>query len=472
MKKLLLVILFSYLFPHMLSADQLERKIRDFSKWLNLNGYDQYLDKTGDPLDMVLDRSLCTSEAYWDECVGADGKLIPTKDRKVTLIYPTNLKLKLNKKKNNLASQANPNRDTLIYYLWNYTFRKTDNYEIKPSKKPYEFEFNLIDDQFIKKQMKTKGILSYLYFQDGQILIDEISPKERFGEFIDNDTPFYSMSMGKSITSYILGHAICGGYIDGVDARINDWPPIENTLYHNQKLIDFLNMSTGDQKYIDEYIKNDGTFLGDPHFNYEDNSINISTKHLLKGSVKSKSKYYYNGFMTQIITNYTKYKTGDDYKKLLNEIFVDKVKIKYSIFPTFSNSDEPEENGILHPNLRVSRYDWLRIAKAMMDDYQNDTCVGKYLKEIHKRRVPKNLNKKHMSEPHYNRTKSYGGQFHMDYPGLKDKVVFGMGGFGGNAILIDVENSRIVVLNSLHYNRERFKYSHTKLLLDPIKNGK
>ena len=70
MKKLLLVILFSYLFPHMLSADQLEQKIRDFSKWLNLNGYDQYLDKTGDPLDMVLDRSLCTSEAYWDECVG------------------------------------------------------------------------------------------------------------------------------------------------------------------------------------------------------------------------------------------------------------------------------------------------------------------------------------------------------------------------------------------------------------------
>ena len=471
MKKLLLVILFSYLFPHMLSADQLERKIRDFSKWVNLNGYDQYLDKTGDPLDMVLDRSLCTSEAYWDECVGADGKLIPTKDRKVTLIYPTNLKLKLNKKKNNLASQANPNRDTLIYYLWNYTFRKTDNYEIKPSKKPYEFEFNLIDDQFIKKQMKTKGILSYLYFQDGQILIDEISPKERFGEFIDNDTPFYSMSMGKSITSYILGHAICGGYIDGVDARINDWPPIENTLYHNQKLIDFLNMSTGDQKYIDEYIKNDGTFLGDPYFNYEDNSINISTKHLLKGSVKSKSKYYYNGFMTQIITNYTKYKTGDDYKKLLNEIFVDKVKIKYSIFPTFSNSDEPEENGNLHPNLRVSRYDWLRIAKAMMDDYQNDTCVGKYLKEIHKRRVPKKSTK-HMDEPHFNRTKSYGGQFHFDYPGLENKVIFGMGGYGGRAILIDMENSRIVVVNSLHYNYDRFKYNHKKLLLDPIKNGR
>jgi hypothetical protein len=60
----------------------------------------------------------------------------------------------------------------------------------------------------------------------------------------------------------------------------------------------------------------------------------------------------------------------------------------------------------------------------------------------------------------------------MDYPGLKDRVIFGMGGYGGNEILIDVENSRIVVLNSMHYNNEKFKYSHKKLLLDPIKKGK
>ena len=120
--------------------------------------------------------------------------------------------------------------------------------------------------------------------------------------------------------------------------------------------------------------------------------------------------------------------------------------------------------------IRATRYDYLRIAKAIMDDYQNDTCVGKYLKEIHKRRIPKNYGGDKY-EPVFNRTKSYGGQFHMDYPGLKDRVVFGFGGYGGNAILIDVENSRIVVLNSLHYNNDRFKYSSKKLLIDPIKNG-
>ena len=60
----------------------------------------------------------------------------------------------------------------------------------------------------------------------------------------------------------------------------------------------------------------------------------------------------------------------------------------------------------------------------------------------------------------------------MDFPGLKDKIIFGMGGYGGNMILIDVENSRILILNSLHYNNTKYKYNHKKLILDLFKNGK
>ena len=62
-----------------------------------------------------------------------------------------------------------------------------------------------------------------------------------------------------------------------------------------------------------------------------------------------------------------------------------------------------------------------------MDDYQNDTCVGKYLKKFIKEEFQKIKEKK---EPEYNRTKSSEDNF-MDYPGLKDKVIFGMGGYGG-----------------------------------------
>ena len=426
MKKLLGILVLGLLWCNISFAQ--DYRIKNFIKWLYENGYNQYVEKD------------------------SDGKL------------QTNLKLKLNPKKRNVDYDSNPNRDTLLYYVWDLTYGLRNSYEVKPSKEPYEFKFNLIEDKIVKKQMKTKGILSYLYYQDGEVLIDEFSPKERLGEFLNNETKFFSMSMGKSVTSYILGHAICEGYIDGVDARVNDWPIIKDSLYHDQKLIDFLNMSNGDQKYIDEFKSYEGRSKLDK---YEDNSISRTVSVYLKGSVKSKSIYNYNGFVTQLIINYIKHKTGDDYEKLLNKIFVDKVKIKYSILPTFSGGTG---QGKLHPNLSATRYDWLRIAKAIMDDYQNDTCVGKYLKTIYERRISKSNRDK--NEPLFGRTKTYGGQFHMDYPGLKDRVVFGMSGYGGNVILIDMENSRIVVLNSIHYNNGKFKYNHKKLLIDPIKNGK
>jgi len=427
MKKLLGILVLGLLWCNISFAQ--DYRIKNFIKWLYENGYNQYVEKD------------------------SDGKL------------QTNLKLKLNPRKRNIDYDSNPNRDTLLYYVWDFTYGLRNSYEVKPSKEPYEFKFNLIEDKFVKKQMKTKGILSYLYYQDGEVLIDEFSPKERLGEFLNNETKFFSMSMGKSITSYVLGHAICEGYIDGVDARVNDWPIIKDSLYHDQKLIDFLNMSTGDQKYIDEFK----SYMGTTKLtNYEDNSISQTMRVSLKDSVKSKSIYNYNGFVTQLIINYTKHKTGDDYEKLLNKIFADKVKIKYSILP-YRNSGTGQ--GKLHPTISATRYDWLRIAKAIMDDYQNDTCVGKYLKTIYERRIPKKYNEK-KNEPGFNRTKSYGGQFHMDYPGLKDRVVFGFGGYGGNAILIDVEKSRIVVVNSVHYNNKKFKYNVKKLLIDPIKKGK
>jgi CubicO group peptidase (beta-lactamase class C family) len=486
MKKILIFLILSLLATNNLSAFEFEKRMQLFTKWLNINGYDQYLDKSKEPIGFELDRSVCKDEIITQEyttlkkCVGADGKIIPNSDLKFKKFYPTNLNIKLNKKKFNLGYQSNPNRDTLIFYLWNYSYRpkfmgNDPNalifHEVKPSKEPYEFKFNLIEDKFVKKQLKTKGILSYLYFQSNNVLIDEISPKERLGEFIKEDTKFISMSMNKSVTSYILGHAICGGYIESIDSKINDWPIIQNSLYHNQKLINFLNMSTGDQKFINEYKKNaTGRPLADLTYEFENEDLDKTIKNYLQGTTPSKKKYNYNGFITQLIINYVQFKTGNDFKKLLDEIFRDKVKIKHSINFEKSSHLAPLSSGALHPMIKATRYDYLRIAKAIMDDYQNDTCVGKYLKEIHKRRVSKG--DKVQEEPHFNRTKSYGGQFHMDYPGLKDKVIFGMGGYGGNAILIDIENSRIVVLNSLHYNNEKFKYSHKKLLIDPIKKGK
>ena len=415
MKKIFVILIFSLFASSNILAKNYSQSFISFNNYLKNNGFDKYLE------------------------IDSNGRL------------QNNLNIKAHKNRWGILYKSNPNRDTLIYYLYKYQHSHLDGnpytkqweiVEVKPSKKPYEFKFNLIEDKFVKKQMQTKGILSYLYFQDNHVLIDEISPKNRLGEFLDNKSKFMSMSMNKSVTSYILGHAMCDGYIGGLDDRINDWPLISSSLYENQKIIDFLNMSVGDQKYINEF--KDGTTghpLADLTYEYETNDIYSTIGLFFKDSEKSKSYYNYNGFITQLLFNYIKHKTGEDFQKILNKVFQDKAKVKYSVhFGKMKNSTDELGNG--HPMVRMTRFDYLRLAKAIMDDYQNDTCVGKYLKEIHKRRIPKKKN-----EPEFNRTKSYGGQFHMDYPGLKDKVIFGMGGYGGRAILIDMEDSRIVVLN-------------------------
>ena len=450
MKKISTILFITLFIPNLLLAKDPKSSYPTFTKWLLDNGYNQYVD--------------------------IDAKGVPRH----------NLKLKVSEKLWKIPYKMNPNRDTLIYYFYRYNFSHLTGdpntyswkpIEIKPAKEPYKFEFNLQEDKFVQKQVKTKGILSYLYLQDGKILIDEISPKEKLGEFVNDETRLISMSMGKSVMSYILGHAICEGYIDNIDSTIDDWPVLETSLYNNQKLIDMLNMAPGDQKVIYEWGDGAGIKV-DNDYDYQVNNIYTTIGFYFQNTEKSKSVYNYNGLITMILHNYIRHKTGDNYKALLNKIFQNKVKNKHNVQFVEMNSGS-EEWGIGHSMVRLTRHDWLRLAKAMMDDYQNNTCVGKYLKEIHERRIPKNLDgkmqavgNKRYTEPEFNRTKSYGGQFHFDYPGLKNRIVFGLGGRGGNAILIDVENSRIVVINSIQYNDGKYKYNVKKLLIDPIKNGR
>ena len=428
-----------------------DKKIQSFNSWLFKMGYHQYLNIELSEKCKSFDKG--DTNWYYNNCDEFQGS--------------NNLDIKIyTERKSEIPYKKNPNRDTLLFYVYYYLkdIKGFGKYLIEPSKEPLEFNSNLKEDKFVKKQLQKKAILSYLYFENDQIIVDEITPDDRFGLVFKNDTKWSSMSMGKSLVSYVAGHAICEGYIDGINSRLNDWPLIENTLYHDQKLIDLLNMAAGDQKVIDDNVGLIKTKRW-----YNSHPISSFANRELKNTKKIKStKYHYNGLVTNIIMNYVIHKSNGNFQKLLNKIFQEKAKIKNSVFFLKQKGIE-DKYGPGRYSFRASRYDYLRIAKAIMDDYQNQTCVGKYLKEIHEKRIKKNSKD---GEPEFNRTKSYGGQFHFDYPGLKNRIVFGLGGYAGQAILIDMENSRIVVLNSLHYNNTKYKYNHKKLLINPIKKGK
>ena len=158
--------------------------------------------------------------------------------------------------------------------------------------------------------MNNSGLLSYLFYEKGNIRYDYISPKNRIGFIYNNSTPYLSNSIGKSFVSYILGHAICEGKIAGINTKVNDWPLIKDTLYYNQSLLNLINMAANDDNYVDDMkgMKSSGRW-------YNIHSIKSFAERELKGSKQSSNfnrKYNYNGFLTNIIMNYIVHKT--DYK--------------------------------------------------------------------------------------------------------------------------------------------------------------
>ena len=351
---------------------------------------------------------------------------------------------------------------------WDYPFLHYGKYEVKGSKDFYEFQSNLREDKDVLKEFKNNkntGIISYLLFEDDKIVIDvsDIPKKVSSGDtIIDGLLP--SHSMGKSLVSYVTGHAICEGYIDNVNVKLDDWPLIKSTLYDNSVLLDLLNMKGGDQKWVGERMKNgsDNRIKGPKKENVNVIGLMKVMNVYLRGSEKSKLIYNYSALTTNVIMNYVKHKTGADWDKLLHKVFNEHVGVKNSVYFSKSRKYLKYDDFVsARYSFYADRYDYLRIAKTMMDDWHNDTCAGKYLKTIYENRVQKKDNTKKATDVGLY-TKSYGGQIHFDIFGIdKTRKILGLSGFAGQQILIDLDNKRIIVVSSLYRNYNWKKIVHS-----------
>ncbi|MDB4828042.1 hypothetical protein OAH30_02860 [Candidatus Pelagibacter sp.] len=362
---------------------------------------------------------------------------------------------------------ANKNKNT-----WDYPLIDYRGWVIIGSKDHYKFQSNLREDKDVLKEFKKNkdtGIISYLLFENDKIVIDvaDIPKKISSGEYIiDGLLP--SHSMGKSLVSYVTGHAICEGYIDSVNVKLNDWPLIRDTLYEDAVLLDLLNMKGGDQKWVGERrnVGSDNRIKGEK----KEENVNVIglvkvMNNYLRGTEKSKLIYNYSALTTNIIMNYIKHKAGDDWDKLLHKVFNEHVKVKNNV--QFQRSRRFGDFVSARYSFYADRYDYLRIAKTMMDDWHNDTCAGKYLKTIYENRIKKKDNVKHATDVGLY-TKSYGGQIHFDLFGIKkERKILGLSGFAGQNILIDLDNKRIIAVSSLYRN-----YNWKKIVYEPIKKGK
>ena len=166
--------------------------------------------------------------------------------------------------------------------------------------------------------------------------------------------------------------------------------------------------------------------------------------------------------------NYVIHKTGDNWEKLLHKVFNEHVKTKGNVrfLKTTNRWSSNEELGFKEDgrySFYADKYDFLRISIAMSNDWNTNNCSGKYLKALYEQRIKKNDNTKEYDDVGLY-TNSYGGQFHFDIFGLEKQTIIGLSGFAGQQILIDVDQNRIIVVNSLYKN-----YDWGKIVFEKIK---
>ena len=352
-------------------------------------------------------------------------------------------------------------------------------YIVEPIGNASEFKFaSNYESKILERELSQGYILSYLFYEDGTVKYNGRAKDGRFRQDVNDEILFYTHSTGKSITSYIIGHAICEGYISSIDELI-DWPMMRKTLYQGQPLLDLLNMRAGDKHTIDE--KRSHYVMGSKkhHRNMGLNEI----ARLLEGTKKKGRKLFYNNFLADVLANYVVFKSGEKYDYLMQKVFQAKVKIAHPIYyekhvssPGGSIKDENSPDYYGQPQTLASysffmtRMDFLRVAEAMMKDYQSGTCEGNYLKQIQSKAESwyRGRHKGRNASLWLNSyAQKYGGQFYFDFLGMNQRNIFGTEGYNGQNMLIDMDKSRIVVTNS-----SATAWDQRTFMLEVIRDGK
>ena len=356
-----------------------------------------------------------------------------------------------------------PNTATLSFYTNRYLNDHFgfSRYAIQPSEDARPIGEATSTNSFLNQEIEQGALLSYLFYSDGELVYDALIDDSNRNFYLTNRTPLVSWSVGKSLTSYLLGHAICEGFIESLDANVSDWPLVKNTVYENQRLIDLVNMRAGDSHLVSDKGHFNGFFNSDRHPNLH--SIRSFRDNELEGTKPSSRIWNYNGLATNVVLNYIIYRTPGDFEDWVNRIFHENIR-NSGVVMILSNRAYDEEDGNARFVFYANRYDYLRIGLSVLEHWNKNTCFGNYLKEVYQRaeRLPEPDKPAHQPIT----VSKYGGYFWSGYRGLEARKILGMNGYGGQNIIVDFDTNRVVVTNSVHVT-----YDWKALVYDAIKYG-
>ena len=305
---------------------------------------------------------------------------------------------------------------------------KFNNIKIQPANDIKSLTKKLIENKNTKKIdkiIKKKSLLSVLYFDGENIVVDKKSKK------IKNDTKLYSLSISKSFLSYILGNAICDGYIKSLDDKISKYvPEAKGTLYENSTFKELIDMAAGDKNFASREPGSAKLFYAVDVMGRK----TTAKDYLLSSSgIKiSKKTFNYNNFIADLVARAIDVSVPGGLKNLYQD-FANKSGTNSEMFYLTDDNGWP----LLHAYFYANREDFLRLGIQISKDWNSNSCIGNYLNGIEKMKIKTDKDQ----------NSDYSGYFWYDQNNKSRHAQ--LRGHGGQRIHIDIEKGSVLVYSSI-----------------------
>ena len=294
----------------------------------------------------------------------------------------------------------------------------------------------------IKRQIKGSSIYSLLYYDGTKIKYDW--RRDDIGE----DLPLHGLSMSKSITSYLFGMAYCDRRIHSLDDKIKDYvPELSDTFYGNVRIIDALNMTSGDRVLY----PNTGKPAGADWDTYlrpilEGETVVATMRQLGNPKPAKKKKFKYNNASVDAIAMVIKSVSPEGFSDFASKSLSEDAGLVNPSYIYADQSNAPLGFAFYY----ATRKDWLRIAIRIGEQFHSDGCMGDYLRSALSESV-----RTYNQDDDVHR---YGRYFwsKRKSPKITDLE---MRGHGGKRGIIELDKGRVLMVHSITTD-----YSETKLL--------
>jgi CubicO group peptidase (beta-lactamase class C family) len=257
---------------------------------------------------------------------------------------------------------------------------------------------------------------------------------------VNNDSLVISYSMAKSLTSLMVGHALCNGYIKDLNDKLGDYvPELADTAYGRSSIRHVLNMASGanasgeygqPSSGVDAALRTQQISYLETLLKYKD------AKPRLFGVLAPGDSFDYKNLDTAALSILVEKATKRPFQQWYEETLIPAAGLSRTTAWNLDKDNRP----LAHAFFYATPDDWLRLALYSLDIYkgQAGACLQGYMQQA----VTKGIRIYNNSE-----YSTYGFQFWTGMQGVNSEV-FWMRGHGGQYIGVDPKKERVLLAAS------------------------